>query len=83
MKKYSNKKELTKRWTEKISSQKYYFDLLKKSGQATGNFYDSEIYSELKKRKNRAEYRYDNRAEISEKRKEISMILVKVITCLK
>lgn len=70
MPKYSNKKELQKVWQEKIDSQKYYWDILKKGGQVKGSFYNSEVYRNLDRRRDRAEWRYDNRVRIAEQRRE-------------
>lgn len=70
MRKYQSKEQLLSHWTDKIDNQKHYYDILIKFGQVETPFEDSEIYKQLSKRKQRAEYRYDNREKISEQRKE-------------
>lgn len=69
-KRYSNKKQLLETWQQRINEQKQYYKELKEGGKVSGNFYDSPVYKNLDKRRNRAEYRYDNKERISEQRKQ-------------
>lgn len=68
--KYKNKKSLLKKYSEKISSQKYYYDILRRSGSVEVGFYQSEIYKKLKKQKKAAIYRWDNRDAIRASQKK-------------
>lgn len=70
MSRIKNKKELLSKWQQKIDSQKYYYDLLKRRGDVKGSFYNSPVYLELNRRRQRAEYRYDNREKIAAARAE-------------
>jgi len=71
MKKYTNKKQVAKKWQEKIESQKYYWNLLREKGDVSGSFYLSEVYRNLDRRRDRALWRYDNREKISEQRRAL------------
>jgi len=66
---YKNKSQVRQKWQSRINEAKEYHKILFDSGQTKTSFYDSEVYNQLNKRRNRSLYRYDNKEKISEQRK--------------
>ena len=68
MKKYTNKNQVKRRWQSKINEAREYFT---EEGGTRSEFYESDVYRELNRRRNRAVYRYENREKISKQRKKL------------
>lgn len=64
------KRDIIKKWNGIIDSQRYYFSLLKKSGQIPRGqkWTDSGVYKGLVKKKAQAIYRHKNRKRIAAQR---------------
>lgn len=69
MPKISTKKGLEKKWNSKIKAIKDIYDTVKKKNNDLPGFYNSPGYKDLKKRRQRALKRWDNRDVINERKR--------------
>lgn len=70
MRKYKNINDLKRRWNDKIESQKFYYEILERTGRVSGGWENSDIAKSLKRKKDRAIYRYENYDTIAPQRRE-------------
>lgn len=71
MAKKQTKKTLLLRWGKKIKEAKAIYNDIKKDNPGMPGFYNSNLYKDIKNRKERAEKRFENRDKINKRKREL------------